>query len=140
MVGLRSADEDRVSLMRSLAASDTQIFWMLRLPNALPFVMAGLDIAMILALIGAIVAEFTGATSGLGMLILSMTYTMDVSGQFSVLLILSVVGLVLNRIVSLVRRRVLFWDPSEKGVEIPESDVAARTPLAAARAAKESAA
>ena len=66
---------------------------MLRLPNALPFVMAGLDIAMILALIGAIVAEFTGATAGLGMLILSMTYTMDVSGQFSVLLILSVVGL-----------------------------------------------
>ena len=138
MVGLRSADEDRVSLMRSLAASDTQIFWMLRLPNALPFVMAGLDIAMILALIGAIVAEFTGATSGLGMLILSMTYTMDVSGQFSVLLILSVVGLVLNRIVSLVRRRVLFWDPSEKGVEIPESDVTTRNPLAASRAAKES--
>lgn len=134
MVGLRSADEDRVSLMRSLSASDTQIFWMLRLPNALPFVMAGLDIAMILALIGAIVAEFTGATSGLGMLILSMTYTMDVSGQFSVLLILSVVGLLLNRIVYLVRRRVLFWDPSEKGVEIPEG--AAATPLAATRAAK----
>ena len=140
MVGLRSADEDRVSLMRSLAASDTQIFWMLRLPNALPFVMAGLDIAMILALIGAIVAEFTGATSGLGMLILSMTYTMDVSGQFSVLLILSVVGLVLNRIVSLVRRRVLFWDPSEKGVEAPEGETTTRTPLAASRAAKESAA
>ena len=60
MVGLRSADEDRVSLMRSLAASDRQIFWMLRLPNALPFVMAGLDIAMIFALIGAIVAEFVG--------------------------------------------------------------------------------
>jgi NitT/TauT family transport system permease protein len=135
MVGLRSADEDRVNLMRSLAASETQVFWMLRLPNALPFVMAGLDIAMILALIGAIVAEFTGATSGLGMLILSMTYTMDVSGQFSVLLILSVVGLLLNRIVSVVRRRVLFWDPSEKGVEVPEGE-AVRTPLAA-RAAKE---
>ena len=38
MVGLKSADEDRVSLMRSLAASERQIFWMLRLPNALPFV------------------------------------------------------------------------------------------------------
>ena len=140
MVGLRSADEDRVSLMRSLSASNTQIFWMLRLPNALPFVMAGLDIAMILALIGAIVAEFTGATAGLGMLILSMTYTMDVSGQFSVLLILSVVGLLLNRLVYLVRRRVLFWDPSEKGVEVPEGEVTTRTPLAASGAAKESAA
>jgi NitT/TauT family transport system permease protein len=140
MVGLRSADEDRVSLMRSLSASNTQIFWMLRLPNALPFVMAGLDIAMILALIGAIVAEFTGATAGLGMLILSMTYTMDVSGQFSVLLILSVVGLLLNRLVYLVRRRVLFWDPSEKGVEVPEGEAVARTSLAASGAAKESAA
>ncbi len=137
MVGLRSADEDRVSLMRSLAASETQIFWMLRLPNALPFVMAGLDIAMILALIGAIVAEFTGATSGLGTLILSMTYTMDVSGQFSVLLILSIVGLLLNRLVLLVRRRVLFWDPSEKGVEGPEGEGPSRTTLAAAPAAKE---
>ncbi len=114
MVGLRSVDEDRVSLMRSLAATDRQIFWMLRLPNALPFVMAGLDVAMIFALIGAIVGEFVGAQSGLGMLIQSMNFTMDVSGQFSILLILSVIGLCLNRCILLIRRRVLFWDPSEK--------------------------
>ncbi|HYB42155.1 MAG TPA: ABC transporter permease [Candidatus Methylomirabilis sp.] len=114
MVGLRSADEERVNLMRSLAATERQIFWMLRLPTALPFVMAGLDVAMIFALIGAIVAEFVGAQAGLGMLIQSMNFNMDVSGQFSVLLILSVLGLVLNRTILLVRRRVLFWDPSEK--------------------------
>ena len=114
MVGLRSADKDRMNLMRSLAASENQIFWMLRLPNALPFVMAGLDVAMIFALIGAIVAEFVGARAGLGMLIQSMNFNMDVSGQFSVLLILSIVGLLLNRCILLIRRRVLFWDPSEK--------------------------
>ncbi len=50
IVGLRSADEDRVNLMRSLAASEAQIFWMLRLPNAMPFIMAGLEVAMILSL------------------------------------------------------------------------------------------
>ena len=114
MVGLKSADEDRMNLMRSLAASENQIFWMLRLPNALPFVMVGLDVAMIFALIGAIVAEFVGARAGLGMLIQSMNFNMDVSGQFSVLLILSIVGLLLNRCILLIRRRVLFWDPSEK--------------------------
>jgi NitT/TauT family transport system permease protein len=114
MVGLRSADEERVSLMRSLAASERQIFWMLRLPNSLPFVMAGLDVAMIFALIGAIVAEFVGAQKGLGMLIQSMNFNMDVSGQFSILLILSVLGLLLNRGVMMIRKRVLFWDPSEK--------------------------
>ena len=53
---------------------------MLQLPNALPYIFAGLEIAMIFALIGAIVAEFVGAQAGLGMLIQSMNFTMDVAG------------------------------------------------------------
>src|SRR6187402_2054121 len=114
IVGLRSAEEDKVNLMRSLAASKTQIFWMLQLPNAMPYIFAGLEIAMIFALIGAIVAEFVGAQAGLGMLIQSMNFTMDVSGQFSILLILSVVGLILTRGVMMIRKRVLFWDASQK--------------------------
>jgi len=118
IVGLRSSEEDRINLMRSLAATRGQIFWMLQLPNALPYIFAGLEIAMIFALIGAIVAEFVGAQSGLGMLMQSMNFNMDVAGQFSVLLILSVVGLLLNSIVSEVRRRVLFWDPSQK-LDVP---------------------
>jgi NitT/TauT family transport system permease protein len=114
IVGLRSADEDRISLMRSLAASPLQIFVMLRMPNALPYIFAGLEIAMIFALIGAIVGEFVGAQSGLGMLIQSMNFTMDVAGQFSILLILSVVGLILNGAISFIRRRTLFWDPGSR--------------------------
>jgi NitT/TauT family transport system permease protein len=69
---------------------------------------------MIFALIGAIVAEFVGAEKGLGMLIQSMNFTMDVAGQFSVLLLLSLLGLLLNGIVRVVRARVLFWDASQK--------------------------
>ena len=114
IVGLRSAEEEKVDLMRSLAANRWQVFWMPQLPNAMPYIFAGLEIAMIFALIGAIVAEFVGAQSGLGMLIQSMNFTMDVAGQFSILLILSLLGLVLNGIVNGVRRRVLFWDPSQK--------------------------
>src|ERR1700694_3624192 len=57
IAGLRSAEEDSINLMRSLAASRWQIFWMMQLPNAMPFIFAGLEIAMIFALIGAIVAE-----------------------------------------------------------------------------------
>jgi NitT/TauT family transport system permease protein len=100
--------------MKSLAATRTQIFWMLQLPNAMPYIFAGLEIAMIFALIGAIVAEFVGAQSGLGMLIQSMNFTMDVAGQFSVLFLLSLIGLALNWIVIAVRQRVLFWDASQK--------------------------
>jgi len=114
IVGLKSAEEDRVSLMRSLAASKWQIFWMLQLPNAMPYIFAGLEIAMIFALIGAIVGEFVGAEKGLGMLIQSMNFTMDVAGQFSVLLTLSFLGLVLNGMVGFLRRRILFWDAASK--------------------------
>jgi NitT/TauT family transport system permease protein len=114
IVGLRSADEDRVNLMRSLDASEGQIFWMLRLPGALPFIMAGLEVAMILALIGAIVAEFVGATQGLGMLIESLNFSADVAGVFSILFILSALGLLLNQLIAMLRRRVLFWDASMK--------------------------
>ena len=139
MVGLKSADEDRVSLMRSLAASDSQIFWMLRLPNALPFVMAGLDVAMIFALIGAIVAEFVGAQRGLGMLIQSMNFNMDVAGQFSILIILSLVGLILNRCIMLIRKRIMFWDASEKeAIEVsPEEAVTPHPARPVAAHAKE---
>jgi NitT/TauT family transport system permease protein len=116
IAGLRSADEDRVNLMRSLDASEVQIFWMLRLPGALPFIMAGLEVAMIFALIGAIVAEFVGAQSGLGTLIETLNFSADVAGVFSILFILSMLGLILNQAVLQARRRVLFWDPSTKAM------------------------
>lgn len=112
IVGLRSVDEDRVNLMRSLSASRWQIFRMLQLPNAMPYLFAGLEIAMIFALIGAVVAELLGAEKGLGMLMQSMNFTMDVAGQFSILFILAILGLVLNGIIGIVRRQVLFWDRS----------------------------
>src|SRR5207248_6825111 len=114
IVGLRSAEEEKVDLMRSLAANRWQVFWMLQLPNAMPYIFAGLEIAMIFALIGAIVAEFVGAQSGLGMLIQSMNFTMDVAGEFSVVLLLSMIGLALNWVVIGVRRRVLVWRPAEE--------------------------
>lgn len=120
IVGLRSADEDRVNLMRAMTASEMQIFRMLRVPNALPFLMAGLELAMIFALIGAIVGEFVGAEKGLGMLIQSMNFTLDVAGQFSVLFILSLLGLALNRAVTMIRRKVLFWDASAKAEQMRE--------------------
>ncbi|HSR95749.1 MAG TPA: ABC transporter permease [Kofleriaceae bacterium] len=112
IAGLRSADEDRINLMRSLSASRWQIFRMLQLPNALPYIFAGLEVAMIFALIGAIVAELISAEKGLGMLMQSMSFSMDVAGQFSILFVLAILGLVLNGLITIARRRILFWDRS----------------------------
>jgi NitT/TauT family transport system permease protein len=115
IAGLRSADEDRVNLMRALSASRWQIFRMLQLPNALPYMFAGLEIAMIFSLIGAIVAELSNSEKGLGMQMQSLNFNMDVAGQFSILFILAALGLILNGLIRVVRRRVLFWDPSRDG-------------------------
>jgi NitT/TauT family transport system permease protein len=110
ITGLNSADRDRIDLIRSLGGSNRQIFTMLRLPSALPFIMAGLEIAITLSLIGTVVTEFLGAEMGLGMLMQSMNFVMDVAGSFSILIVLALVGLALNRTLLVVRRRVLFWE------------------------------
>lgn len=115
IAGLRSADEDRISLMKSMGATPFQIFWYLRFPSALPFIMAGLELAVVLALIGTIVAEFVGARAGLGTLIQIQNANMDGPGQFSVLILLSAIGLTMNVIVRKIKKWVLFWDPSAQG-------------------------
>jgi NitT/TauT family transport system permease protein len=114
--GLRSVEEDHINLMRSLVATRKQIFWMLLFPQALPQIFAGLEVAMLFALVGTIVAEFIGAQAGLGMLMQSMSFTMDVAGQFSVLLVLAVLGIALNKLLAMVRQRVVFWEDSQKTV------------------------
>jgi NitT/TauT family transport system permease protein len=114
ITGLRSADEESVNLMTALTANRLQILWMLRFPAALPYLLAGLEIALTFSLLGTIVAEFLGANAGLGMLLTSMNFSMDVAGEFSVLLLLSVVGLVLNAAILALRRYLLFWDAAAR--------------------------
>lgn len=110
IAGLRSADPERVALIRSLGGSNFQVFTMLRLPTALPFIMAGMEIALTFALIGTIVAEFLGAEKGLGMLMQSMNFTMDVAGSFSILVLLSLLGISLNAMIIWLRKRLIFWE------------------------------
>jgi len=115
IAGLNAADNDRVDLIRSLGGTQFQVFTMLRLPTALPMIIAGLEIAITLSLIGTVVAEFLGAEQGLGMLMQSMNLVMDVAGSFSILIVLAMVGLILNQTLLAIRRRVLFWERLGRG-------------------------
>ena len=94
-------------------ASYWQIFRKVKFPSALPYIFAGLDMAAVFAVVGAIVGEFVGAQLGLGVEILQMNASMDVAGSFSVFIILSIMGLVLNKSIRMVQAKVLFWAPSE---------------------------
>lgn len=109
MAGFKAVDTERLELMRSLGANSWQIFWKVRLPSALPYIFAGLDMAAVFAVVGAVVGEFVGAQRGLGTLILSMNSQMDTAGTFSVFIILALVGIILHQTLRQVEKRLLFW-------------------------------
>ncbi|RAY16189.1 ABC transporter permease [Actinomadura craniellae] len=107
--GLRSADADRIQMLTVFGASRSQVFRMVRLPTALPFIFAGLDIGIVFAILGAVVGEFIGAKEGLGYLLLQTNYNFDISGMFAVLVVLSLLGLVAHFLIRAVQRRFAFW-------------------------------
>lgn len=109
MAGFKAVDVERLELMRSLGANSWQVFWKVRLPSALPYIFAGLDMAAVFAVVGAVVGEFVGAQRGLGTLILSMNSQMDTAGTFSVFIILALVGIILHKSLRIVEKRLLFW-------------------------------
>src|SRR5262245_35502943 len=114
IVGLKTVDQSKLDLMRSLNASRWQTFRLVKFPNALPFVFAGLDIAIVFSVLGAIVGEFVGAQKGLGNLILQYNFSLDIAGVFAVLILLSVLGVALHLVMQVVQKHVIFWaEPDE---------------------------
>jgi len=107
--GLQSIDKELLELTRSLDAGSLKVFWKVRMPWAMPHIFSGLKVAITLAVIGAIVAEFIGADTGLGYLILANSGAMKTSAVFFVLLILSLLGIALFYAVEAVERAVCPW-------------------------------
>ena len=109
MAGLAAADIDRVALVRSMCGSRLQVLRFVQLPNALPYIMAGLNTAMVLAVIGAIVAEFVGAKQGIGVLILQANFGLDIASVFALIVLLSTAGVLLTFLLRAIERRLCFW-------------------------------
>ena len=107
--GLESIDRELLELTRSLDSSSLKVFLKVRLPWAMPHIFSGLKVAITLAVIGAIVAEFIGADTGLGYLILTNSGALKTSVVFFVLLILSLLGIALFYAVEAIERAVCPW-------------------------------
>lgn len=107
--GLRAAEADRIQMLTVFGASRSQIFRMVRLPSAMPFIFAGLDIGIVFAILGAVVGEFIGAQEGLGYLLLQTNYNFDIAGMFAVLVVLSGMGLIAHLIIRFLQRKLAFW-------------------------------
>src|ERR1051325_1866121 len=113
MSAFHTTDRDQLDMMRACGASGWQTFIHLRIRAALPIIFNGLEIAAVFAVIGAVVGEFVGAQAGLGYLITTLNFNLDVPGVFAVLILLSLLGIILHDIVRRLGRRLVFWIRSE---------------------------
>ncbi len=109
LAGLASVDERSLLLLKSLSASRWQVFRMLKLPSALPFVFAGLRTGVTSALGGALVAEFMTAQVGLGTMLTSYSFSIKQDMVFATVVIIVALGLIGFGIVSLLERRIVWW-------------------------------
>lgn len=110
IVGLRTVDQDRINLIRSLKGGTWAEFRHVRLPSAAPFIFAGMKTAVVLSLLGAITAEFVASEAGLGYLMSQLMFRLDTPGVFSVLIILAAIGVLLFLAADWLHRRIVFWE------------------------------
>ena len=112
-VGLRSADPQEVAFLETLGATREEIFRRLRVPSALPYLFSGARISLNLALIGAVIGEWTGADRGLGRVILVANANLDLATLFAAVLLLAAIGIAANALVGASERRFLHWHPAQ---------------------------
>ena len=110
IIGLRSCEQGKLDLMRSLKASRWQTFRMVELPNALPFIFAGLSVAVVFSILGALVGEFVGSKDGIGFLILDANYQLNIPRVFALLILLAFYGVGCHLLLQLAHRRLVFWN------------------------------
>jgi NitT/TauT family transport system permease protein len=109
LLGLEMVDPRQVALMRSFGASSRQMLLRLQLPTALPQIFVALRLASSLSLVGAIVGEWFGDTTGLGVLLLQAMFTENVVAIWGALLAAALLGTGFYAAVAAAERRLVFW-------------------------------
>ena len=108
--GLRETEPELLDLVRSLKGSRWQLFTKVQLPGALPYIFAGMKVAAILAVAGAIVGEFLGSDKGLGYLMLQVQVTLDTPAMFMAVILITLIGMLLYGIVLVLERWLVVKD------------------------------
>lgn len=110
--GLQHPDPALLDLFRAWQASRWEIFLHLRLPSAAPFLFAALKISAPLALIGAVVAEWTGASGGLGRIMWLAYSNLNLPFLFAAIFLLAAFGMILYWLLASLEHKIIFWSIS----------------------------
>jgi NitT/TauT family transport system permease protein len=109
--GAISIEHELLNFCRTLGASEQQIAWTVRVPNALSWTFAALPNAVSFSLVGVVLSEFVGSTTGMGYLIIVALSTLNSAEMFAALTILSMVGVALVMLLRRVESRLMSWAP-----------------------------
>jgi NitT/TauT family transport system permease protein len=110
-MGFESIDEDIHRMARTFMGSRWQIFWKIRMPNALPYIFGGMKISITLAIIGVIVSEFVASQEGIGYLIKLAGGLLDTPLMMAAIAVLSVSGLALYMVIAGAESWAVYWQP-----------------------------
>lgn len=111
--GVSNIDKRLIETARSFTATEWEILWKVVMPAALPYIIAGMRLAIARVLIMVVVAELYASTAGIGYLIFQAGASYDTSMIFVGVVILAAAGIVLNALLRSVERRVAPWSSAQ---------------------------
>lgn len=109
LTGIAAVDKELIWSARNMGATEREVMWQIKLPAALPQIMTGLQVALPISLIVAIIGEMVMGGYGLGGAMMSASRFADSRGVFAGIVEIAVVGYVLIKAMAVIRRRLLVW-------------------------------
>ena len=108
--GFKSADQDSINLLRAMGAGRWQIFRIVKLPGAMSQFFAGLRISASYAVVGAVISEWLGGFSGLGVYMTRVKKAFSFDILFAVIFLISIISLLLMKGVDLLQKKCMPWE------------------------------
>jgi ABC-type nitrate/sulfonate/bicarbonate transport system permease component len=109
LAGIASVDKELIWSALNMGASEREVMWQIKLPAALPQILTGLQVALPISLIVAIIGEMVMGGYGLGGAMMSASRFADSRGVFAGIVEVAIVGYALIKAMAVVRRRLLVW-------------------------------
>lgn len=114
VTGLRSAEPDLLLLARAMGGSKWQTLRTIRLPTALPSIIAGVKVSITLAPVGAVVGEFVASNNGLGHMLIQSVGNLEVPTAFAAVVVVSVLGIAVWYLAEFIERAAIPWHASQR--------------------------
>jgi len=112
VLGVKSVDLGHRDVMVALNASRWKVFTRLELPSALPYLLTGMEVGVVFAIIGAVVGEYLGGSAGLGYMLIAKMNAFDTAALFAIIIHLTLLGFVFYWLMSSARRLLIPWHES----------------------------